>query len=105
MKKKEIVKELNELHDCLAQYTELDGRIRTLERNGDNPILKSWGTAVDKFKELEARDASVRQGIHSLLVRIEALEIQFRERIELSEKLILANKKALLTSRKKGRVK
>ena len=102
MKKKELI---NEMHDCLAQYVELDGRVRALEKNGNNPVLNSWATTVEKFKELEGRDVTQRQSIHSLLVRIERLEIQFREKIELSEKLFLANKKALLTSRKKGKTK
>ena len=91
MKKKEILKALEE-------------RVSVLERNGNNP-LNSWATTGEKLKELEARAAEQRQGIHSLLRRIETLEIQFREKIELSAKLLLANKKALLTSRKKGKVK
>jgi hypothetical protein len=102
MKKKEIVNLLEDFHEDLERFNQ---RIQKLEKNGNNPIPAGWGTAVDKFKELEAKEAERRQGIHSLLVRIEALEIQFRERIELSEKLILANKKALLASREKGRVK
>lgn len=38
------------------------------------PKSENWGATVEKFKELENRDATARQQINALLARIEGLE-------------------------------
>ena len=100
MKKKKIVKLLEDFHEDLERFNQ---KVQKSEGNGDRLIQESWVTVVEKFKELEARNADQRHGVQSLLRRIETLEIQFREKIELSEKILLANKKALLTTKRRKR--